>query len=555
MRSLAHLAACLPLVAGFSESLIGKDKTVGEARKELESVRYGLFKREDTDPELLYPEYNFSVPIDHFQNESMYEPHTDGKFNLRYWFDAQYYKPGGPVIVLQSGETSGVGRLPFLQKGIVNILTKATNGIGVILEHRYYGTSVPTEDLSTENLRFLTTEQALADQAYFAQNVQFEGLEEYGDLTSETTAWITYGGSYAGAFVAFLRKIYPDTFFGAISSSGVPKAIYDYWEYYEPVAEYGPPECIATQRELIDIVDNILSQDDEELTADLQEAFGLPNVTYVKDFANTISTGIAYWQSLNWDPEVSSPEFYNYCNNITSTTVLHPGTEELSGVASNLIEAGGYDANDTTVTAMLNYIGYVNLTAVSACTEGGETQDQCFTQYNSTFYAQDSLDDTWRLWPYQYCTEWGYLQTGSGVPEDQLPVISRQIDLEYTSTICREAFNITTPPDVDRINKYGGYSISYPRLANIDGQVDPWRPAGPHAFDQGAPRRNSTASEPFILIEGAVHHWDENGVFANQSNATFPPQPVRDAQAQEVQFVQEWMQEWKLHCLVNGGCS
>lgn len=79
----------------------------------------------------------------------MYEPHSNGSFDLRYWFDAQYYKPGGPVIVLQSGETSGVGRLPFLQKGIVNILTKATNGIGVILEHRYYGTSVPTENLST----------------------------------------------------------------------------------------------------------------------------------------------------------------------------------------------------------------------------------------------------------------------------------------------------------------------------------------------------------------------------------------------------------------------
>jgi hypothetical protein len=60
--------------------------------------------------------------------------------------------------------------------GIIAQLTQATNGIGVILEHRYYGTSFPTPDISTENLRFLTTEQALADQAYFSKHIKFPGL-------------------------------------------------------------------------------------------------------------------------------------------------------------------------------------------------------------------------------------------------------------------------------------------------------------------------------------------------------------------------------------------
>jgi hypothetical protein len=117
----------------------------------------------DIDLSDIYPAHNFFVPVDHFHNESRYEPHSNESYNLRYWFDASNYKPGDPVIVLQSGETSGVGRLPFLEKGIVAQLTKATHGIGVILEHRYYGTSFPTPDISTENLRFLTTEQALAD--------------------------------------------------------------------------------------------------------------------------------------------------------------------------------------------------------------------------------------------------------------------------------------------------------------------------------------------------------------------------------------------------------
>lgn len=168
----------------------------------------------DIDPTRLYPARYLSVPIDHFHNESKYEPHTNDTFELRYWFDSTYYKPGGPVIVLQSGETSGVGRLKFLQKGIVYQLIKATGGLGVILEHRFYGKSMPMKDLSTESLRFLTFDQSLADEAYFASNVRFEGLENL-DLTAPNTPWIAYGGSYAGAFVAVLRKVYPDVFWGS----------------------------------------------------------------------------------------------------------------------------------------------------------------------------------------------------------------------------------------------------------------------------------------------------------------------------------------------------
>lgn len=162
------------------------------------------------------PEHNLTVPIDHFQNSSLYEPHSNGTFNLRYFFDASNYEAGGPVIVLQSGEDSATDRLGFLQKGLIQQLAQATHGIAVVLEHRYYGTSWPVPDLSTENMRFLTTEQALADEAYFAQNVVFEGFEDT-NLTAPNVAWIGYGGSYAGAFNAFLRKEYPDVFWGKIT--------------------------------------------------------------------------------------------------------------------------------------------------------------------------------------------------------------------------------------------------------------------------------------------------------------------------------------------------
>lgn len=206
---------------------------------------------------------------------------------------------------------------------------------------------------------------------------------------------------------AFLRKLYPDVFFGAISSSGVTKAIWDFWEYYEPVREHGPRDCIATQQAFTDVVDGILiSQDDPEVISNLKDIFGVDDLTYDDDLANLLSSGIGGWQSRNWDPAVNDPSFSYYCANITATRPLYPDTAELRPSAKQLIAAGGHgNDSDTFTTQFLNWIGYVNLTAVAPCYSDGQTADQCFTNHNTTFYQQDDISQQWRSWPYQYCTE------------------------------------------------------------------------------------------------------------------------------------------------------
>jgi len=70
---------------------------------------------------------------------------ANATFQQRYYIDTQYYKPGGPVIVLDSGEDSGEDRLPFMKTGIVRYLSEALGGIGIVLEHRYYGESHVTK--------------------------------------------------------------------------------------------------------------------------------------------------------------------------------------------------------------------------------------------------------------------------------------------------------------------------------------------------------------------------------------------------------------------------
>lgn len=61
------------------------------------------------------------------------------------------------------------------------------------------------------------------------------------------------------------------------------KAIYDFWEYYEPVREYGPPDCILATQKLTNIVDNILLGKNitKGLIKELKMAFGLQDIQYV----------------------------------------------------------------------------------------------------------------------------------------------------------------------------------------------------------------------------------------------------------------------------------
>lgn len=479
------------------------------------------------------------MPLDFFQNETRYEPHTNATFNLRYFFDAQYYKPGGPIFVLLSGETSAVNRLGFLQKGIVNQVAKATNGIGVILEHRYYGTSHPFLNVSTANLRFLSTEQSLAEIDYFARNVKFDGID--ADLTAPNTPWIVYGGSYAGAQAAFLRVAYPDTFLGTISSSGVTAAIYDYWEYFEPIRVHGPPDCIYATQTLVDVIDGILiRQNDTALVKTLKETFGYGGVTDNRDFAN-IFGGVPGWQSTNWDPELNSPTTFNYCTNISSTALLHPELESRRPAVQTLVTAAGYKPNDTDVeNIILNSIAYYDRSSLASWSRSGESQDEYYTQLNDTYWQETDLvaAETWRSWSYQVCTEWGYIQTGS-TPADIKPLISRTLDLEYYTYFCRSGFGINTPPAVENVNKYGSFDIEAPRLAIIGGNADPWKMASP--LRDGPQVRNSTTEKPWLEIAHGVHHWEENGIFENQTTPTLPPAQVVYAQQFLKNFVIDWV--------------
>ena len=266
----------------------------------------------------------FTQPLDHFDKKNTFT------FEQRYWVNAQYYKPGGPVILLDGGETSGLDRIPFLTTGIAAKLANATGGLGMVLEHRYYGKSVPVANLSTDALRWLTNEQAMADSANLMANFNFTattGIES--DLTAPVTPYIYYGGSYAGARAAHMRVKFPELTYGAIASSGVTHASISLWQYFD-VVRNAAPHCSPVLVDAIRSINIALSRPD--LNIHLKRLFGLEGLAD-DDFASLLTVSdilFKYinsfgslqspfgWQGHNWDSTIDSDGWTPFCETIAT---------------------------------------------------------------------------------------------------------------------------------------------------------------------------------------------------------------------------------------------
>ncbi|KAI0039734.1 peptidase S28 [Auriscalpium vulgare] len=471
-----------------------------------------------------FPVSTFTQPLDHFHGT------TNATFEQRYWISTRHYKPGtgAPVIVLDGGESSGANRLPFMDTGIVDILTKATGGLGVVLEHRYYGKSVGVQNFTTDNLRWLNNEQALEDSANFMRNVIFSGIDE--DLTAPNTPWIYYGGSYAGARSAHMKVLYPDIVFGAIASSGVTHAALSNWEYMDVIRTYADPICSANLVRSIEVVDDALRS--PNLHDQIKALFNLSGLTSDQDFVSLLQTPLEYWQNKNWDPDNDDTTFDDFC------TALNGNMTKPSDVQRNVHLPGGLIVN----AALPNYAQYIIENYIAWC-DG--TLDECFGTSDDSHYQVYDLSETWRLWMFQTCTQWGYYTTST--PSPQIPtIVSRLLDVDYLHKGCFQAyppgqyFSIPPLPNVTSVNVLGDFAISANRLAIIDGEKDPWRPDTPHS-QYSAKRRPDTVTRPFKLIPGGVHHWDEFGL----ANSSAEPPEIQAIHQQEVAFVQAWLKDFK----------
>ena len=89
----------------------------------------------------------------------------------------------------------------------------------MVVEHRFYGESQPCDTWELDSLRYLNSEQALADLAYFIGEMNPDHANEV----------LVVGGSYPGALSAWFRERYPHLTIGSWASSAAVQPIVDLW--------------------------------------------------------------------------------------------------------------------------------------------------------------------------------------------------------------------------------------------------------------------------------------------------------------------------------------
>lgn len=508
-----------------------------------------------------YPAHTIDQPIDHFPDSARYLPHTNATFKQRYFFDSSYYKPGGPVFLYIGGETSGPSRFSNLETGIIQILMQEFNGLGVILENRYYGESYPFDESTTDNLAYLTTEQTIADNAYFATHAVFPGVD--ADLTAPGTPWILYGGSLAGAQTAFSVKQYSDILFGGIASSGVIHAVHGYPEWYAPIQKYAPQDCVASINHIIDKFDTLVLEGQRDAINTFKSLFSLESLTDDRDFAMTIAFPLGgpmnyptnTWQELGWNSSFGSDDFWNFCNNVTNLYA----PEEITKVDYVLANY----TNGEPWRNLGNYANYVKEVVLGYCPSGDYGNSECFntqngkkplplaalltssrnTHFQIEIYWADTTNTATRSYLYSTCTEQGAYQVA---PVFGPSLISRVLQLDYTQQWCTWAFpkgqyNSVPPtgPNLWWYNHFGDLDFSADRLAFIDGDQDVWLDLCYHSNE--TPPRLSSDLHPELLISGAGHHWDSYGIL----DVDAEPQFIRNAHLWEIRTVQKWLRTFK----------
>ncbi|XP_046555470.1 putative serine protease F56F10.1 [Haliotis rubra] len=174
-------------------------------------------------PSTAYPEQWFDQKLDHFNV-------VDSRYwKQRYYVVDKFYKPGGPVFLF-IGQQAALTTTVFTRNGAWIEYAKTFHAIGFAVEHRFYGKSHPTPDLSVNSLQYLTVEQAQEDLATFI-------VETNKERNFKNPKWIIFGGSYAGLMTTWFQYKFPHLVTGAVADSAPVLSPVFITEYHVTVGE------------------------------------------------------------------------------------------------------------------------------------------------------------------------------------------------------------------------------------------------------------------------------------------------------------------------------
>jgi pimeloyl-ACP methyl ester carboxylesterase len=365
-------------------------------------------------------------------------------FEQRHWVNSSYASGlSAPVLLYICGE----GACGSWALG--GALAQHAEKLGahmVALEHRYYGQSQPFADLRTENLKYLTIEQSLADLIAYKKAIQSQN--------KWTGKWIAVGGSYAGSMAAYLRAQYPQEIAGALASSGPVLPDVDFSEYDRHVAEQAGTNCLqATQRAVTDIeeylktpagFENIKTQFQAEVLRDQGDFLYL--------VADTTAAAVQYGMKDRYCEKVETRGLTGYAE----------AAKMVAGIFGNLVELSAQAAESTALAT-----GPIGM----------------------------------RQWFYQSCTEFGFFQNAWHDPEQSARSV--RINAQYHEQVCQRLFGLPLP-DVTEVTKKYYEPLLTPTVSNIfftNGSQDPWLKLSI------APQNNNNVNPqtPVYVLQGEAH--------------------------------------------------
>jgi serine protease 16 len=439
------------------------------------------------------PTSTFTNKIDHFTS-------TDNRtFQQRYYLNRQYAPSGlfSRALIYIGGEgdlanTSVLG-------GSMQTLAKNLSAPIFGLEHRFFGESQPfppESGLATENLRYLTIEQALADLARFIN----ETVVPRG--TADLRIGVI-GGSYPGSLSAWFRTKYPHIAAASWASSAPVLIKNNFTEYDAYIAQQVDtyPSCLTRVRAVFNVFHEAVSTQNVSAIDAIRAAYG---------FTST---------------EDNISMLYVLTDILAAIVQYNSRYRILQGLCADLTD----DVNH-------NLIVYHNR-SLQLLALGNETvEDFDLMSATSTDWRGPFRNS--RSWSYMTCTQVGWFQTASG------QLRSPFLNESYFTRVCEKLFNITSLPIEREINNaFGGIKPAATRVFYTNSGVDPWSTMGYHVDDQGNEQRA-------VLIPGESHCSDLGTVSPSDSP------DLAKAKADVIAQMVTWLGAWNCSgkCGEHGRC-
>ncbi|CAJ0954324.1 unnamed protein product, partial [Mesorhabditis belari] len=429
----------------------------------------------------------FSQLLDHFTDDNTtWNQH----YYFNYEFQRRYEGASNNVAFLMIGgegpESPYWSRnpsLPWMQ------WADEHNAAVLDLEHRFYGKSQPFARQTVENLKYLSSRQAIEDLAFFIKYIN-----KQNGWTG--TKWVVFGGSYPGALAAWFRQAYPELAIGAVGSSGPVQATMDFYEYLQVVEnslayngtdnakgwQFGSNECLNAVKKAFSGVMELMKTPDgrDQLTTNFGLVPGLNELSLnYNDIQYFYQTIFGQFMGI---VQYSNGQGRNDADSIAAVCDIMVKTDPMTG----LINVAKYLNSDESG----NYLGlYNNYT--------GDVEYLKDDSYNDLDLAAA------RSWIWQTCTEFGYYQSTDytpGVFGATSPLslsINTCIDI-YGSQFTADYINKAVKDTNDYYGGTDGYSGTNVVLPN--GDLDPWHALGRYRSDH--------YSQVTYLVEGGSHCGD-----------------------------------------------